>query len=164
MNVIGIDPSLTATGWANARGETGTITGEGDDRLLRIHHAIFWADAHLAVVEDLPTHGMGAGKTGMAQGVVRLALMEIRVPYVLVTPATVKKFITGRGNATKADIRMAIYQRVGLDFPDDNQADAWVLRQIGLHLLHEADAIPLPKTHLVALDKVKLPDTMAVPS
>jgi Holliday junction resolvasome RuvABC endonuclease subunit len=164
VNVIGIDPSLTATGWADADGNTGTTGGEGDGRLQWIFRIPRHLIADLAVVEDLPTHGMGAGKTGMAQGVVRLALIQAHVPYILVAPATVKKFITGRGNATKADIRMAIYQRVGLDFPDDNQADAWVLRQIGLHLLHEADAIPLPKTHLLALDKVKLPDAMAVPS
>jgi Holliday junction resolvasome RuvABC endonuclease subunit len=156
VNIIGIDPSLAATGMITADGVTTTMHGAlGDERLVHLWHAVQLAGdgADLAVIEDLPTHGMGAGKTGMAQGVVRLALMDLLVPYVAVTPASLKKFATGRGNATKADMRMELWKRANLDLRDDNQVDAWWLRQMGLWHYHLGE-VALPATHLGALGKV----------
>jgi Holliday junction resolvasome RuvABC endonuclease subunit len=160
VHVVGIDPSLTATGIAYADGSTATVKyargADGDQRLEEIYVATICAvedRPQLAVVEDLPTHAHGAGKTGMAQGAVRLALIGNLVPYVVVTPATVKKYATGKGNATKPDMRMALYQRTGLDLRDDNQVDAWWLRALGCHLLGHP-LLQVPKTHLEALDKV----------
>lgn len=162
MNVIGIDPSLTATGVATAD-QTLTITTQtahGDLRLTRIHDVLdrllHTVTFDLAVVEDLPTHAHGAGKTGMAQGVVRLTLAAVGVPYALATAATLKKLATGKGTATKADMRMALYQRAGLDIRDDDQVDAVWLREMGLHHLGQP-TIALPKTHLAALGKVTWP-------
>lgn len=155
-NVIGIDPSLDGTGIAYHDGSTVTCSGNGGDaRLPMIQDYVAGAaqGAALAVVEDLPTHAHGAGKTGMAHGVVRLTLMTHGVPYRTVTPATLKKFATGKGNCTKPDMRMSLYQRAGLDIRDDNQVDAWWLRELGLHLIGEP-TLELPKTHLAALDKV----------
>ncbi len=168
VNVIGIDPSLAATGVAAADGTSWTIaTKAGDpDRLAMIYQRISatagaatfaQTDDSLAVIEDLPTHAHGAGLTGMAQGVIRLALINNAMPYVTVAAATLKKYATGKGNATKADMRMAWFQRTGQDIRDDNQVDALWLRQIGLALLDDPTRIALPKTHLVALDKVARP-------
>jgi Holliday junction resolvasome RuvABC endonuclease subunit len=167
MNVIGLDPSLTATGWATAA-TTGTITeGAGDDRLKLLYNAVtlLSATSDVAVVEDLPANAKSAGLTGRAQGVVRLALMRNMVPYVTVPAATVKKVITGKGNASKSDIRMAIYRRAGLDLADDNQADAWVLRQIGLILFDQPDAVSLPASHTADLaKKVTIHGDLEVPA
>jgi Holliday junction resolvasome RuvABC endonuclease subunit len=165
-SVVGIDPSLTGTGLALPNGDTWTASSShytGDERLGYIHRALISViDGHnqtmqpidLAVVEDLPTHAQGAGKTGMAQGVVRLTLVETLTPYVLVTAATLKKFATGKGNATKPDMRMALYKRAGIDLKDDNQVDAWWLRALGHQLLGDP-LLDLPQTHLVALAKVE---------
>lgn len=68
-----------------------------------------------------------------------------------VSPSALKKFATGKGNAAKADMRMALYQRAGLDVPDNDQVDAWWLRQWGLHLTSNPAAVTLPKTHLAAM-------------
>ena len=70
---------------------------------------------------------------------------------------TLKKFATGNGAAKKPDLRMALYRRAGVDVADDNQVDAWWLRQAGLQHLGDPDAVPLPQTHLSALDKVVWP-------
>lgn len=161
--IIGIDPSLAATGIATREQQwTVNTRAKGDDRLQSIYRSIM-AGIHrgndtLAVVEDLPTGAHGAGKTGMAQGVVRLALLEAKVPYVTVPAATLKKYATGRGNATKPDMRMALYQRADLDLRDDNQVDAWWLRQMGLDAVGHDDAITLPKTHREAMLKVAWPE------
>jgi Holliday junction resolvasome RuvABC endonuclease subunit len=167
VNVLGIDPSLSATGWARGT-ELGTISeGVGDDRLQNTYSVIArlvtGVRCHLAVLEDLPANAKSAGLTGKMQGVVRLALMHNHVPYIAVSPATLKTLATGRGNCGKADVRMAIYKRTGLDIDDDNQADAWVLHQIGLQLTGAAEALELPASHLRALRDVKLPATFEAP-
>jgi Holliday junction resolvasome RuvABC endonuclease subunit len=163
--VIGVDPSLTATGLALVDGSLTTVGGAaalGDGRLTRIHDEILRAcdgGPVLAVLEDLPTHTKSAGITGMVQGVVRLALRTAGVPYVTVVPATLKKYATGRGGADKADMRMALYQRTGVDERDDNRVDAWWLRHAGLDWLG-APVIRLPKQQRDALVKVAWPPNL----
>lgn len=162
MIVVGIDPSLTGTGIATPDASW-TVRSEGDDRLAAIYDAVRSAcdgPADLAVVEDLPTHAQGAGKTGMAQGVARLALIHTGVPYALVTPATVKKYATGKGNATKPDMRMALYQRAGIDQRDDNQVDAWWLRALGMQHLGEP-VVDMPVLNIAALHKIHWPGSDA---
>lgn len=172
MNVVGIDPSLTATGLAYADGSTATVTFSkattGDQRLASIATQINnpefqYADGRrvdLAILEDLPTHAHGAGITGMVQGVVRVQLMRDGIPYITVPAATLKKFATGKGNATKPDMRMELYKRTGIDLKDDNQVDAWWLRALGLELLGDP-VVALPKTHTDALGKLTLPAGVA---
>ncbi len=149
--VIGIDPSLTATGVATESGAWTITTKAGDPKRLQTIYqrlnatlASAWGDG-LAVIEDLPTNAHGAGLTGMAQGVIRLAAINCGLPYVTVPAATLKKYATGKGNATKADMRMAWFQRAGEDVRDDNQVDALWLRQIGLALIDDVSVIQMPK-------------------
>lgn len=159
--VIGLDLSLTATGIADMHGNL-TIAGGnanlGDTRLRLIAGAISHAATgiDLAIIELLPQHMKSAGITGMVHGVTRLVLMELRVPYVHVTPSSLKQYATGRGNADKGDMREALRARTGVYEKDDNKVDAWWLRAMGLdHLGHPV--IGLPKSHRVALDKVEWP-------
>lgn len=150
--VVGIDPSLSATGLALADGSTVTVQNRkitGDKRLvhlyLSVYNAVLLAD--FAVIEDLPTHAKSAGLTGRSQGVVRLALQQADVPYVALPPATLKKAATGKGNADKAAMLAALPAEVGeVIGKDDNQADAWWLRQCGLKLLDEPNLL----AHLTA--------------
>ena len=160
--VIGIDPSLTATGIADADGRLHVHGGDakvGDARLEIIYGAVMDAcDARpvLAVIEDLPTHAKGAGFTAQAQGVVRLALRHAGVPYAEVIPSVLKKYADGNGQATKPDMRMALYKRTGADVRSEDQVDAAWLRHMGLDHLGAAE-IKLPANQRAALDKVTWP-------
>lgn len=168
--VIGLDLSLTATGiapWIDGMPTftVRTATADGDQRLRRIavdarteaYDHLKSEPIELAVIEDLPTHANSAGITGMVHGAVRCVLMDLYVPYALVPPASLKKYATGRGNATKADMRVALLQRTGMDLRDDNQVDAWWLRAMGLDHLG-CPVVEVPKAHRDALAKVAWPE------
>lgn len=133
--VVGIDPSLTATGVCTDT-ECTTVPGRLGDpyRLTGIHRGVRRALLHadLAVIEDLPKRAFGAGLTGMAQGVIRMACELAMVDYALIPAATLKKFATGNGAATKAQMTETLQAVHGVTCGDDNQVDAWWLRWAGL--------------------------------
>jgi hypothetical protein len=118
--VLALDLSITATGYALPDGQTGLFKGpwKGDWRLVSIKSAVAGhADSiDLAVIEDLPTHAKAAGITGMVHGAVRAVLLEAGVPYVLITPATLKAFATGKGNADKTAMAIAALKRADREF------------------------------------------------
>ncbi len=163
--VVGLDLSITATGACYLSGgrlavETWKLPANlGDTRLYTLGQraydlAVMGAD--LFVIEDLPTHAHGAGITGMVHGAVRAALVERDAPYALVTPATLKKYATGKGNADKTAMALALYKRTGLELADDNQVDAWWLRAAGLHHLG-CPIVDVPQAQADALAKVEWP-------
>lgn len=160
--VLGLDLSLTATGIATPDGELVVYSSglRGPARLAAIRDHILTHTDHidLVVIEGYafgrPNNAAALGELG---GVIRTALHEHHIPYVDVPPASVKKYATGRGNATKPDMRMALFQRAGIDERDDNAVDAWWLQAMGLdHLGHPP--VPMPATHRAALTKVTWPD------
>lgn len=158
MRVAGLDLSLTATGVALPDGSTFTVrtnAKDGDRRLLQIVAALPVAD--LAVIEGM---GRFPGNTGqiiaMVHGAVRTALMDAGVPYVIVSPATLKAYATGRGNADKAAMILAAYKRSGTEFTDDNQADAAWLRWAGLDHYGEPE-FPVPQAQRAYLGKAVWP-------
>lgn len=163
MRVIGLDPSITATGIARADGTLDVVGGkpeDGDRRLQTIRdeiRLILLVDRpHLAVLEDLPKNAQTAGITGMVQGVIRCELIAEGVPYVLVVPSTLKKYATGDGRADKSDLRMALFVRAAINEKNDNKVDAWWLRHLGLDYFGEAP-VRLPALQRKSLDVPKWP-------
>lgn len=158
--VVGLDLSMTATGIARVDGSTVTTASKaaGDRRLLDIVAACTAASltADLVVIEDLPVNAKSAGITGMVHGAVRCDLMVRGVPYVLVTPASLKSYATGKGNSGKPVMAVAAFKRAGLEFKDDNQCDAWWLRAMGLDQLG-APVAALPASQRAAMSKVNWP-------
>lgn len=51
---------------------------------------------------------------------------HLRVP-MQIPPMTVKKFAAGKGNAKKQEMLLQIYKRYGLEFNNDNAADAYCI-------------------------------------
>ena len=148
-SVIGVDPSLSSTGLACHDGRLETIktkTEWGDKRLVHLSAGIYdemdrmggEAWPVLAILEDLPVNAMSAGKTGQAQGVIRLVLADESALVLSIAPATLKKFATDSGNANKAQMRERFQVDTGTDNKDDNQVDAYYLRQYGLAIMASA--------------------------
>lgn len=168
LRVLGLDLSITAPGVARSDGSTYTIRVRqpGDWRLMEIEAdvaQVLKEGVDLAVIEDLPTHAKSAGITGMVHGAIRLLLMTESVPYVVITPATLKAYATGKGNADKTAMAMAAYKRAGREFGDDNQCDAWWLRGAGLDWLGHPE-FPLPAAQRDRLDKATWPVPKGNPS
>lgn len=158
VRVVGLDLSMTATGIVDIFEQASTVKTKavGDRRLVDITNACLAASclADVAVIEDLPTHAKSAGITGMVHGAVRAALIVANVPYVLVTPASVKKFATGKGNAGKPEMAVALFKRAGVELADDNQVDAWWLRAMALEQYGQP-CVPVPAAQRAALAAVK---------
>ncbi len=177
--VVGIDLSLTATGIAESDGQTRTIrTGPGDhladqhDRLAFIVREV-WASvvvatkpqtADLVVIEGPSYNSTGAGSWDRAGlwWLVVASLLDEGVPVAVVPPSVLKRYATGKGNATKADMRMAMFKRTGLDERDDNRVDAWWLRAMGLDHLGHAP-VELPQAQRDGLAKVAWPVPLETP-
>lgn len=147
MTWVGIDQSYTGFGLA-IMDEKGCHTylgtwpaakfGEGAYRLLCIQE---WLTDHLI---DLPINMVcmegysngskfGREKAGELGAAVKLALYDLPpavTPVIIVPPLSVKKFATGSGAAKKSAMLLAVYKRWGVEFTDDNHADAFVLAQI----------------------------------
>jgi Holliday junction resolvasome RuvABC endonuclease subunit len=147
--VIGLDLSITATGIADHTGATRCVGGKadrGDQRIVDIATEISAVcdGADLVVIEDLAVHGPGNGMAAaQVMGAVKATLLRTTTPYALVPPSSLKKYATGKGNATKPDMAVALYKRAGLELGDDNQVDAWWLRAMGLdHLGHTLVELP----------------------
>lgn len=139
MNVIGLDLSLSATGVCHADGVTQAIKVKtrGMERLADIRNLVdhYTLGTDLIVIEG---YAMGTARQagtyaiGELGGVIRLHLFELGRRYIDISPATLKKYATGKGNAKKVDMAVAAMKRANLEFRDDNQCDAWWLRQAGI--------------------------------
>lgn len=165
LRVLGLDLSIAATGLARPDGSTFTIPVRmpGDWRLMEIEaevHKVVQEGVDYAVIEDLPTHAKAAGITGMVHGAIRLLLMTENVPYVVVTPATLKAYATGKGNSDKTAMALAAFKRTGREFADDNQCDAFWLRAAGLDWYGQPE-FDLPKAQRDRLAKAKWPQVVA---
>lgn len=161
--VVGLDLSITATGvaYGDGYGTTRLVKPAeiGDARLVALATVVreVGAGAALVVIEDVPPVRANAIKVlGMVHGAVRLELHRMRVRYAVVPPATLKKYATGRGGATKADMAVASFKRAQVEFVDDNQCDAWWLRAMGLDHLG-APIVTLPAAHRESLLRVRWP-------
>lgn len=154
MKVSGLDLSMTGTGLAVSmagapRGvETQLIQPREvrDRRLGEIKRRVMAevAGSDFVLIEALTQRSYSSGVTGMVHGVIRDALLEAGIRYGDLLPAALKKFATGRGNASKAEMMVAALKRGEMEFREDNQCDAWWL-WVAAHQYLGEPIIELPK-------------------
>lgn len=84
--------------------------------------------------------------------VLRMCAVEMGVSYIEVAPTSLKKFSTGKGNARKNQMMLAVYKRWGFETVDDNIADAYALARMGQAQL--GVDLGMPKASMEALKNV----------
>ena len=115
-------------------------------------------DSVLVLVEgySFGSRASQAHAAGELGGVIRLGLYEAGISYVDVPPTCLKKFATGKGNASKSEVASALSARTGIVFSGkgaDDIVDAFALEQLGLAKLGRSE-YDWPKTHMEALTKL----------
>lgn len=159
MIVVGVDPSLTRTG-IYANDKAGVILSRPVEDASRDHIALTIRRCERVMdditawlldnrVADLgPCHFIVEGPSFGADRKTGSHLLEMGIWYgcfarcfgvgaakiTIINPATLKKFITGKGNAPKESVPLIVYKRYGVEFDADpgfDKVHAFALERIG---------------------------------
>ena len=159
--IVGLDLSLTCTGIADVAGTVTVKTkSRGPERLAEIRAVVrdYTRAADVVVIEGY-AYGRHNGMAAIGElgGVIRLLLHTHGIASVAVPPASLKRYATGRGNATKDEVLGAAFKRfVGFDGGNDEADAAW-LRAMALD--HYGHAVcDMPAANRTALDAISWPD------
>lgn len=170
MRIVGLDISLTNTGVAELTEETTRLYRVSSkacpdgvqDRWGRFNGMIdslpMIERGDLVVIEQ-PAFSRTSGKHHDRSGLWWFAVdfaLQCGGLVTEVPPSTLKKYVTGKGNASKTEVLAATIKRFpSLTVADDNEADALGLAAMGArHLGHPVDG-SLPKVNLAAMQAVK---------
>lgn len=153
-NYIGLDLSLTATG-IDAITPLGKLLfsesllskkRRGLPRLEWISNGIIeildpFTD-FLCIIEGFSfgSKGQAVFDLGMLGGIVRMDLYRLGIPFATVPPNSLKKFVTGNGNAGKPKMLEMTFRNFGVGsevLKDDNQVDGYGLAQFGRYKLSD---------------------------
>ena len=170
---FGLDPSLTSFGVAATSAVDGEVRSrrswalqppegvKGVDRLAWFRSRLgdlFEPVAGLNVlvaIEDYAfsrgaSHAHGLGEIG---GVSRLLLFDRSLPFTEIKPTSLKKFVTGKGNAPKDVVRLEAYKRFDLEAVTSDEVEAGCLSLMVLASKGLVD-FGLPKANMESLSKV----------
>lgn len=173
---IGIDPSYTGFGLViYLQGEgfeaheevledySPAKAGTGASRLWLIHTRLRNRFASLNLTYDVrrvcmegyaPGSKFGREVMGELGGILRLALVQTWPENIIqsVQPTSLKKFITGKGSATKDTVILAAYKKWGVTFEDNNLADAYGLARLA-HTMENGTTIQYEQEVIAAATK-----------
>lgn len=139
---VGIDQSLTATGFAALKDDENrpvctyrlTTKAIGIERLLYLRDEICRL-VHPAPFVTMEGYGFSAKNShshslGELGGLLKAALYEMGVAIAIVPPSTLKKYTTDNGAAPKDVMLKSVYKRWSFDTNDNNIADAYALAKM----------------------------------
>lgn len=170
-SVVGLDLSLARTGIAGNRGGGWTdiikppARVAGHDRLAYIKREII--DRYLADVDFVVVEGPSYGNQGSQRQsghheraglwwLVTHALWARETHVLVMPPANLKKYATGRGNAGKDDVMREVTRRFDWFKGDNNEADALVLAAAGADWAG-SPMVTMPASHRTALTALSWP-------
>lgn len=144
---VGIDLSLTNTGLIILNEKSEIIkqelistksSDEIEKRLLEIEEKLAFIP-NIVRLQNVYIEGLSYGSTGHSilelgalHYIIRIFLYKKNTNYKIIQPGTLKKFITGKGNAKKNLMLMKVFKRWGVEFNDDNLCDAFSLAKMAL--------------------------------
>lgn len=186
MRVIGLDLSLTSTGMSDGLERrvvrTSPADGVYEARLDRIECELrrFLVGRNrpapgLVVMEGPSFRSKGPGHEELAgvRAVVRRRLWRDGIPFAIVPPRSLKAYVTGNGNASKAEMVSELDRRYmtgfsGILVKDGryDMADAFGLaamgyERVGLPLSCRFLTEPVAQSHAGILAKIEWPDLIS---
>jgi crossover junction endodeoxyribonuclease RuvC len=146
----GIDPSFSNTGVIVINNECSIIdqrlisTKKKDDiydierRMIFIVEDLsyfltkYFKDLKLILIEGISYGSKGEASSQLAalNYFVRIFMLENNLPYGVISPTSLKKFVTGKGQCKKNLILKEVYKKWNMDFEDDNLADSYALSRM----------------------------------
>ncbi len=111
----------------------------------------------LVVIEGYAyARGNQQAAMGELGGVIRLALQESGVSWMVIPPSNLKKFVTGKGNSPKERVMLDAYKRFWIDGPTTDEVEATCLALMGAVGSFDLET-PLPEVNLQSLVKLEFP-------
>lgn len=162
-DIIGLDLSLRATGLADSEGAyTYKPKTKAEKRLFDI---LFYVNGKVSkgdvvILEGYAMRALGrVFNIGELGGVIKYHFYTNGIPFAVIPPANLKVYATGKGNASKKMMKQAAYDAGGFEFEDDNQCDAFWLRQMGQmwYAFETKTIFPRTDKQMTALEKVEWP-------
>ena len=164
---VGLDLSLTSTGWAVLSEATSTPSYgrvrpgklRGEERLVRIRTDVM-AVAQASTLVAIEGYAFGARQgrevLGELGGVIRVALHEAGTPFIVVAPPTLKKLATGKGNAPKEAVLAAAIRKLGYPGSSNDEADALWLAHMAraVYMVQQGEDVLLTNPQMAAIRKV----------
>lgn len=144
--VIGIDPSLTSTGFALRDKQDrlksyalGDNVLRGMPRIVMLRNAVSRhldrEQPELVVYEGYALGFRGKTNTifdlGELGGVLKLLILEKGIDILLAPPNNLKLFATGKGNADKGQVALAVENELNVKYSTSDQYDATGLLWMG---------------------------------
>ena len=143
VNLLSIDPSVSALGWSNSRDSEhrlgGVIkTNPKDVKEKRIEiirsflaNFIIVNKINQVAIEDYGygCKGRGVYTLGELGGVLRNLFYTSNIPVEVINITTIKKFVTGKGVCQKNLMLLYAYKKFGKEFKDDNECDAFCIEK-----------------------------------
>lgn len=140
MIIYGIDQSVAKAGFATPAGTEVVKPPKDVDDVARLLWWFRWSSTFYRKVSlDLVAlEGYSHAskhkqhEVGEAVGAVKMGLRSSGVRLVVIPPGSLKKFVTGKGNCSKVELASTVSARTGIVFANDDEADAYALRQMAL--------------------------------
>lgn len=105
------------------------------DKLVATYN--YYGIKHIAF-EGYSYHSGSKNLTKLAElgGIIKCFCATVNKEPIIFSPMSVKKYATGTGKAEKDLILKAVYKRWNFDTDDNNIADAFVIGQLALDIMH----------------------------
>jgi hypothetical protein len=93
----------------------------------------------------------GVAESGMVHYLIQRTLISNNLQFITVAPGTLKRYLeikTPKGGKSKGktDLALAVYKKWGVEFPSQDETDAFILAQLGLSVLKGEFQLTAPKT------------------
>jgi crossover junction endodeoxyribonuclease RuvC len=169
---LGIDPSLASTGIAlitpKIKASTELKTQPNQEKVMRLHSLktqfvefmLRYApekQVTLCCIEGASYNSFGRhDDLGMVRGILSLTALDYCLQIVTVPPRSLKKYATGRGEASKEEmVKKAIAIGWSIQEQHDDAADAALLAELAFGITNQ-HSLNLTRAQLEVLKSLKL--------